>query len=392
MAGTDRRTFIKQSAVAGGALGLGALGCSEGAPVGADAGATMAPAGATTTGVTRADRVLRVLVLGGTGFIGPHTIRYALDRGHTVTMFNRGRTNPELFPEVERLVGDRNDDLESLRGRDWDVVLDLPATNPQWVKDSAELLADHAELYVHISTLSVYSDNSIIGLDEATGPTFRREDVDLPEDGRLPYGLAKTLAEEEARVAFGGRALIIRPGLIVGPGDPTDRFTYWPVRVDRGGEVLAPGDGTDQAQIIDARDLMAFTVDMAERNMVGTYNAVGPESPLSMIEMLAGCRAVTTGPCSFTWVTPQFLAEQGVRGWSDMPVWVPPAPEMAGFSAFSNTKAVAAGLTFRPLADTARDTIEWHATRPVEQRENMRSGVSAEREAELLEAWHSRSA
>lgn len=387
MAHTDRRTFIKQSAAVG--VGIGLTSCGSGA----DVALTLAEAPTASEGGTpRAERSLRVLVLGGTGFIGPHTIRYALDRGHTVTMFNRGRTNPELFPEVERLVGDRNGDLESLRGRDWDVVLDLPATNPQWVKDSTALLRDHAELYVFISTLSVYSDNSIIGLDEATGPTFRREDVQLPEGGRLPYGLAKTLAEEEARVAFEGRATIIRPGLIVGPGDPTDRFTYWPVRVDRGGEILTPGDGTDHAQIVDARDLMAFTVQMAEQGTTGTYNAVGPESPLTMVEMLAGCRAVTTGPCSFTWVTPEFLAEQSVRGWSDMPVWVPPSDDMAGFSSFSNQKALEAGLTFRPLADTARDTIEWHATRPVEARENMGSGISAERERELLAAWHSRPA
>ena len=164
------------------------------------------------------------------------------------------------------------------------------------------------------------------------------------------------------------------------------------MRVDRGGEVLAPGDGTDHAQIIDARDLMAFTVQMAEQRATGTFNAVGPESPLTMVEMLAGCRAVTTGPCSFTWVTPEFLAEQSVSGWSDMPVWVPLSDEMAGFSRFSNQKALEAGLTFRSLADTAQDTIEWHATRPAEARENMGSGINAERERELLAAWHSRNA
>lgn len=302
-------------------------------------------------------------------------------------MFNRGRTNPEMFPDVERLIGDRNDDLTALENRSWDVVLDLPATDPKWVELSAQLLKDAANQYVHISSESVYSDTSVTGINEDS-PVFRREDVELPEDGRLPYGLSKVLAENEARRAFGDRATIIRPGLIVGPGDPTDRFTYWPVRIDRGGEIAAPGDGTDFTQIIDARDLATFLIHMVETGTTGTFNASGPESPMTMAEMLYGIRAVTTGEVSFTWMPWEFLEEKGIRPWTDMPAWVPSTPEMIGFSTFSQLRALAAGLTLRPLADTARDTIEWHNARPEEERTQMRSGLSPANEAELLRAWH----
>ncbi len=349
--------------------------------------ATQQPSPGPSDAGAASGRALRILVLGGTGFIGPHTIRAALGRGHEVTMFNRGRTNPGIFPDVERLIGDRNDDLTALENRSWDVVLDLPATNPKWVELSAQLLKDAANQYVHISSESVYSDTSVTGINEDS-PVFRREDVELPEDGRLPYGLSKVLAENEARRAFGDRATIIRPGLIVGPGDPTDRFTYWPARIDRGGEIAAPGDGTDFTQIIDARDLASFLIHMVETSTMGTFNASGPESPMTMAEMLYGIRAVTTGEIGFTWIPWEFLEEKGIRPWADMPAWVPSTPEMIGFSTFSQLRALAAGLTLRPLADTARDTIEWHNARPEEERTQMRSGLSRANEAELLRAWH----
>ncbi|MDT8369851.1 MAG: NAD-dependent epimerase/dehydratase family protein [Longimicrobiales bacterium] len=382
---TSRREFLRNTTLAGGAVALGAT------PDLLAARGLASPPGVSPDPLPRApapaSRALAILVLGGTRFLGPHTVQAMLDRGHTVTLFNRGRTHAELFPGVEKLIGDRNGDLRSLEGREWDAVVDIPATNPEWVRLSAGLLKDAARNYLHVSTLSVYSDTSVEGIDEES-PVFRPEDVEVPEGEELPYGLAKALAEDEARAAFGDRAIIVRPGLIVGPLDNTDRFTYWPARIDRGGEVLAPSDGSEPAQIIDARDLAAFIVHLVETRTAGTFNAVGPESPMSMEEMLYGIRAVTTGPIDFTWVPWAFLEAQGVRPWSEIPVWVPETPGMVGFSRFSNARALAAGLTFRPLAETARDTLEWHHSRPAEEREAMRAGLSPERERELLRLWH----
>lgn len=378
-----RREFLQRSAAMGAGLGLVGTFSLNGC---------VSPDSEAAEETTRA---LRILVLGGTGFIGPHTIRYALERGHTVSMFNRGRSAPDLFPEVERLIGDRNDDLTALEGREWDVVIDNHATNPRWVRDSAQLLSGSVGHYVFISTLSVYADNSTIGTDE-DDPTFYRDGVDLDtEADDLDYGTAKSIAESEAERAFPGRTTVIRPGLIVGPGDRTDRFSYWPIRVQQGGEVMAPGDGTDPTQFIDARDLTAFVVRTAEEAVEAdrgsiTINAVGPAEPMPMRDVLEGCREVTGSDATFTWVPADFLAEHQVRPWSHMPIWVPPTPETAGFSQFSNARALERGMTFRPMADTVRDLLEWHATRPEEERLRLRSGISREREAEVLEAWHAR--
>ncbi|MEE8133677.1 MAG: NAD-dependent epimerase/dehydratase family protein [Gemmatimonadales bacterium] len=346
----------------------------------------------------------RLLILGGTGFIGPHMVDYALRRGHEVTIFNRGRTNTDLFPGVEKLVGDRNDNLDALKGRTWDVVLDNHATIPRWVRQSAQLLKDSVQQYVHVSTISTY-DGQAAGAtwpDDLEPGSAEEDRLRVDEDSKLAelpddydgservtgqtYGPFKVMAEAEARAAFPGRATIVRPGLIVGPGDPTDRFTYWPVRVDRGGEVLVPSDGRDSVQVIDARDLTGWIVRLAENGTVGTFNATGPGSRLSMAEMLYGIRAVTSTPVEFTWVDLEFLQRHGVRPWSDMPVWIPRDP-----IAFVRVdRAISAGLTFRSLADTARDTIDWHATRSDEARASMRAGLEADREAELLEMWHMR--
>ncbi|MFT5432676.1 MAG: 2'-hydroxyisoflavone reductase, partial [Myxococcota bacterium] len=241
----DRRTFLKFSATAGAALGLGAV---RGGP---SELAAHSPAPAKSPPVR--GRAMRILVLGGTSFIGPHQIQYALDRGHSVTLFNRGRTNTELFPEVEKLVGDRAAEggLDALKGKTWDVVVDNSATNPKWVHDTAQLLKDQAERYIFVSTRSTYADVSRIPMSiEAPVWTYESAGVE-PGAERLPYGLSKALAEAEARDAFGERATVFRPGLIIGPRDTTDRFTYWPVRIDRGGEILAPGSGSDPVQIID---------------------------------------------------------------------------------------------------------------------------------------------
>ncbi len=376
-----RREFVRTSAAAGAAgvaLGLGgALGAcaGDGAP--------------DPQGTDRAQRTLRILVLGGTGFIGPHLVRYARERGHVVTLFNRGRTNPELFGDLETLIGDRNDDLTALEGREWDVVFDTPTTFPHWARQSAAVLRDQVPQYVFVSTISVYADTSQIGMDETT-PVLTTDDPDTDEITGESYGPLKALAEEEVRRAYPESALIVRPGLIVGPGDPTDRWTYWPVRVDRGGEILAPGDGTDDMQFIDARDMTAWMVRAAESGVTGTFNATGPSEPMPIGECLSQLQTIASNPGELVWADAEWLAEQGVAPWRDMPVWFPPSPEMAGFLRVSIDRALAAGLTFRPMLETARDTLEWHGTRSEEERNNLQFGLSPEREAELIAAWKAR--
>jgi 2'-hydroxyisoflavone reductase len=371
---TNRREFLTYAAALTGAIGIGA---------------PFLEMARRRLEVPRAAAPLRILILGGTGFLGPQQVEYALARGHTVTLFNRGRTNPELFPNVEKLQGDRNDDLEALKGRTWDAVLDNSASIPRWVRQSAQLLKDAAGQYLFVSSISVYADFSQPGMTE-TAAVGTLDDPTVEQVTGDTYGPLKALCEQEAERAFPGRATIVRPGLIVGPGDRSDRFTYWPVRIDRGGEVLAPGDPTDPVQIVDVRDLGAWMVRLLEARVYGVYHATGPRAALSIAEMLYGIRAVTTADVSFTWVPADFLAEQKVRPWADMPVWVPPREGMQGFARVDCAKAIAAGLTFRPLAETARDTIDWFKTEPDEHRSRMRAGLAPGREAEVLTAWRSR--
>jgi len=377
---TNRRDFLKLAAAGGGSLGLGIPFASPGYAAAAEP--------------EPARRALRLLILGGTGFTGPHQVRYAVARGHTVTVFNRGRRQADLPDSVEHLVGDRNDDLESLRGREWDVVIDNPTTLPNWVRLAGDLLKDAADQYIFISTISVYSDNSRPGMDETTPVAIYEGETDpfqltIQDAGRF-YGALKALSEREAAYWFPGRATIIRPGLIVGPGDETDRFTYWPARIDRGGEVLAPGTPDDPTQVIDARDLAEWTIRMAENGEVGVFNATGPNQPRPIGEMLTGIRDAIGSNATFTFADQSFLAEQQVRAWSNMPVWVPASPEMAGFMRVSVARAVAKGLTYRPLAETARATLEYHKSRPAERQQELRAGLTPEREREVLEAWNAR--
>lgn len=350
--------------------------------------ATTAAATAVSLGQTpKPARPVRILILGGTGFIGPHQVRYAVSRGHQVTVFNRGKTNPGSVPAgVERLEGDRNGKLDALKGRVWDAVIDNPSTLPRWVRDAAQLLKDSVAHYLFISTISVYADNSKPNMDESDATVTLADPTVETIDGET-YGGLKALAEKEAEKAFPGRTTIVRPGLIVGPGDNTDRFTYWPVRIARGGEVLAPGTPNDPVQIIDARDLAEFTIRLVEERTHGTFNATGPAHPLTMAEMLYGIKAVTTAGAQFTWVPASFLEEQKVSPWSDMPVWLPPIGETAGFGSRSIKRALAAGLTFRPLADTAQATLDYHDARDAERKSKMRAGLSPQREAEVLAAW-----
>ena len=367
---TSRRDFLQTTAAA--ALGLSAV------PL----------VGCATSNANQAQHPLRILVLGGTGFIGPHLVQHALDRGHTLTLFNRGRTNTHLFPDVEKLVGDRSDNLTALEGHTWDVVIDNSASRPTWVRASAQLLKDSTESYLFTSTRSVYSDFSEVGLNEETGQVFDHDLSMTDQEDDLGYGPRKSLCEREAKRAFPERTLIVRPGLIVGPGDQTDRFTYWPARVERGGEVLAPGAPNNNVMFIDVRDLAEWYVHLVEEGTLGVLNALGPAKPLTFEGMLDGVDAVTTNPVSFTWASTDFLLENEVRPYSHMPLWMPAQEDRIGFNRWDLSRPLAAGLKYRPLEVTARDTLAFHKSRPIERQQELRAGISAERESELLAAWH----
>jgi 2'-hydroxyisoflavone reductase len=376
----SRRNFVRVATIGG---LLGAVGVTPGS----------AMSGLLTPG--RSPRPLRILILGGTGFIGPYQVRYAVERGHRVTVFNRGQRQADLPAGVEHLQGDRNDDLTALKGRDWDVVIDNPTTLPFWVRDAASLLRDHADQYIFISTISVYSDFSRPGMDETTplaeytGEDPMAETMETLRANTGPlYGPLKALSEREAERWFPGRTTVIRPGLIVGPNDPSDRFTYWPVRVSRGGEVLAPGTPADPVQVIDARDLSEWTIRMAEQKATGIYNATGPARTLGIGEMLDAMAPLASEPARFTFADAEFLASQQVRPWSDMPAWVPADGPSPGLLQVSIQRALDRGLTYRPIADTARDTLAWFRTLPAERQARLMAGLSAEREAQVLRAWH----
>ena len=342
---------------------------------------------------------LRILILGGTGFTGPHQVAYALARGHHVTLFNRGRS-PHAWPgEVVELVGDRNSgDVKALEGGAWDACIDNPTTLPFWVRDAARVLRDRVGQYVFISTVSVYAANDKAEDESAAVAAYQGADA-MAETaatlrGRIGelYGPLKAASEQEARRQFGERTTVIRPGLIVGPGDETDRFTYWPVRLARGGEVLAPGDGSDPVQFIDARDLAEWTIRMVEAETTGTFNATGPTQPLAMRAMLAAIADGVRADARPTWLPTAFLEAEKVSPWSDLPVWVPGEGESAGFARRSIARALAAGLTFRPLATTAAETLAWFRAQPPARQAKLRAGLSAEREAELLARWHAAAA
>src|SRR5438132_2658380 len=335
---------------------------------------------------------LRILILGGTGFTGPFQVKYALSRGHKVTVFNRGKTHPgELPKEVEQLIGDRNGQLEALKGKQWDVCIDNPTTLPAWVRDAAQILKGNVGRYVFISTISVYADTST-GVDENAslakyeGSDPYKETLEaMKASGYKTYGPLKALSEQETQKWFPEKSLVIRPGLIVGPRDETDRFTYWPVRIDRGGEVLAPGNPSDPVQFIDARDLAEWTIRMAENRATGIYNATGPAKPLEIGQMLNEIKDALHSSATFTWLPSDFLQQQKVEAWSDMPVW---AGDELGLSRANISRALAKGLTFRPLAETARDTLTWFRSQPHDRQSKLRAGLTPEREAEVLAAWH----
>ena len=382
---TSRRNFLKLTALAGGSVSLGLV-----------PGVSALSNSAGSSGQAR--KSLRILILGGTGFTGPFQVKYALSRGHKVTVFNRGKTHPgELPKEAEQLIGDRNGQLDALKNRKWDVCIDNPTTLPVWVRDAAQILKGNIDRYVFISTISVFSDVSKVNMDES-GPLAEYKGADAMKETQETlrasisglYGPLKALSEKETEKWFPGKALIIRPGLIVGPGDESDRFTYWPVRVARGGEVLAPGAPDDPVQFIDARDLAEWTIRVVEQGNVGTFNATGPAYKLTMGKMLDDIKAATKSNATFTWADADFLTSQKVHPWSDMPAWVPPRGDAIGFSQINNKKAINKGLTFRSVADTTVATLEWFHKQPAERQAKLKAGLTAEREAAVLSAWHAK--
>lgn len=328
---------------------------------------------------------MKLLILGGTIFLGRALVDVALSRGHQVTLFNRGKTNPTLYPEVEQIHGDRDKDLSALKGRTWDVVIDTCGYIPRHVRLSAAALAGSAGLYTFISTLSVFSDWSKFYTAE-DGELGKLEDETVEEINGETYGPLKVLCEKALSEKMPGKDLIIRPGLIVGPYDPTDRFTYYPLRIAKGGEVLVPGRPERVIEFIDVRDLAAFTLLASEKGLSGPYNTTGPIRPIPMGDYVEMSRVVSGSNATFTWVGEEFLLEQKVAPFVEIPMWLPEIdPSAAGGMTFNINKALAVGLSFRPMADTLRDTIQWANTRPADHA--WRAGLTAEREAELLKLW-----
>lgn len=344
----------------------------------------------------RAARSKRILVLGGTYFLGPAIVDAALARGHELTLFNRGKTNPTLFPDVEKLRGNRNPDqgggLEALRDRDWDVVIDTWAGTPRFVRDSAQLLADHAEQYIYTSSIAVYGDYQTVGITE-TSPLRPVPPLSENPDAPLPYPTCKILGERAAASAMPERVTIPRAGSICGRrlDASSDNQRYWPVRVHRGGEVLAPGTGRDPVQYIDVLDLARWVVRAAEQDLMGIFNTVGPLEKLTMSDYLHGIKAITTGEARFTWVSEEFLRAKRVESFTRMPMWAP-LSEDPGFFQISNRKAVESGLTFRSHADSMKDILQGFLEREPPSYEFGPPGsewcISAAREKELLVEWN----
>ncbi len=385
----SRREFLRTASLAGVGLSLSPSLASAGESTGLS---EPSPQSSPAKGAAPvAPKTL--LILGGTGFIGPNTVKYALARGHKVTILTRGRSATKV-DGVEHIIADREGDLGMLSKRTWDAVLDNNARDYRWVQRSTRALKDSTQHYLFVSSISAYK---LPGMSYTTAGEVRTDP--LPESHELftppesfkdgdevPYGLTKAISERLVHAAFPGRATIVRPGLIVGPTDPTDRFTYWPVRVHEGGEVLAPGNPAHSSQVIDQRDLTEWLVRLAENGTTGDFNATGPASRMTFAEMLAGCRAVSSTPVRFTWVPESFLAEQKARIWSELPAWAPGDPLMY----VSVERAVAAGLTYRPFAVTAMDTLAWDLARPAAEREKRSAGMTRARERELLTLWRQR--
>ncbi len=388
----DRRQAMVSMAVTAATAASGSSAWSASAPA-----TPTTPATPAVPAVRRADRPLRILVLGGTRFIGLHMAEYAAQRGHVLTFFNRGKTNADRFPDIERIRGDRNGEIGGLAGRKWDAVIDNSAYVPRQVRATADLLEPNVGRYLFVSSISVYPDFAAPRDEDSAVGKLADESIEKVDGGT--YGPLKALCEQAALEVFGpARATLIRPGLIVGPDDNTDRFTYWPARAARGGAMLAPGTPRDRIQVIDARDLAAFTIGCIERETGGCFNLVSPPGRFTMGQLVdesIGAAIQLARPAvapSAVWVPPAFLQAQKLETWSDMPVWLPASGESAAFADTSATRALAAGLAVRPLRDTVIDTLAWHLQRPAAEREKLKAGPSADRELAALAAWRARAA
>jgi len=325
---------------------------------------------------------MKILILGGKRFLGIALIEAALKAGHTPTLFNRGLTNPELFPKIKNLVGNRDGDLNALKRRKWDAVIDTSGFVPRIVKQSASFLSNRCDSYTFISSISVYQDFKTPDISEEY-PLAQLEDPDEEDYSGDAYGPLKAMCEYEIQRNFNGKVLVIRPGLIVGPNDPTDRFTYWPWRVSLGGRVLAPAPPSANLQFIDVRDLAAFILKMIEEGKEGVFNATGPKKPATFGSLLVACREASLSDATFVWADEPFLLNEGVTPFSDLPLWVPPSdPSFTGFYNVNINKAVKAGLNFRPLSDTVADTLTWLKNQPGARK--IKIGMNIARETELL--------
>ena len=365
---STRRRFLKTGLLAGSTLV--ASGCN--------------PEVSVTKEEATIGQPLKILVLGGTGFIGPHMVREALRRGHQVELFNRGRTNNVLFPDLKLHKGDRDKDLRSLEDGSWDVVIDNSGYVPRHVEDSARLLSSAVSHYLYISTVSVYGDFSgpVVNEDTAVGTL---DDESVEDVTGETYGPLKALCEQRVLAEIGTeRTTILRPTYICGPGDRTDRYTYWPARTLLGGEMLWPGTPDDDIQVIDVRDLANFTVDCLEQQINGIFNTVTPPLSFRMGDLLRDCQKVIANDMSPTWVSTEFLTEQKVG----LPIWEDPKGEMAILNRVDGSRALAAGLRNRPTLETARDTVAWWRTLSAERTSTFNAGLTLEREEELLRIWH----
>ena len=364
----SRRQFIKAGLISG---AVSATGLPLAAPAG---------------DVTRPNGPLDILILGGTGFIGPHMVRDALRRGHSVTLFNRGRTNSGLFPDLETIKGDRDGGLGGLKGRRWDAVVDNSGYVPRHVADSARLLAGNTKRYVYISTVSVYADFTIHNTEDSALATI--DDESIEEVTGETYGPLKALCEKRAAAEVeADRLTILRPTYIAGPGDHTDRFTYWPVRTRKGGEMIWPGTHDDAIQVVDVRDLALFVLDSIEQDISGTYNMVNPAGAYTMGTLLTDCQAVSAAKVDPIWISEAFAYEHELIGGRTLPVWHPKSGAQAAGGSFGGDRARAAGLQNRPERETLRDLLSWWDTLPAERTAKMRAGLDADREAGVIAAW-----
>lgn len=326
---------------------------------------------------------MRLLILGGTKFLGRFLVEAGLERGHELTLLHRGQTNPDLFPNVEKIHANRDGGLDVLNGRQWDAVIDTSGYVPRVVKQAVEKLKHAVSHYTFVSSISVYRDFTTLGLTE-DAPCLELEDV-FSEDIEHSYGALKALCESEVQAEFGERALVVRPGLIVGPHDPTDRFTYWPHRFAEGGDILVPDDKLASMQFIDVRDLAAWILTMVERRVGGVFNATGPGAPLTMAQFVAACVDAGAKDANPVWVSEEFLLRHEVGEWVELPLWISKQTNWPGFMAASVQKAMATGLTFRPLAQTISDTMAWSLNLPTDR--PWKAGLSRARERQLLTAW-----